>query len=135
MSKWAHLCKSMPKFVGRCLNCILLAKAGQVISRFIKLMSQTNRVVPTDVRIEMMNSVVTFNTAMINAGVQLAPKNHATIHMAFNAGFMGNPAYYSTYEDEHENGLVASTGRGAHMTPACFSFTTMTKIYVMKAKL
>ena len=35
----------------------------------------------------------------------------------------GNPKYYSTYEDESENGIVASIGRASHM--ATFAFTVL----------
>ena len=58
----------------------------------------------------MVNHVVLYKAA----GGHLVYKHHGAIHMVLLAGFQGNPKSVSTYENEHENGVVAKIGVRVH---------------------
>ena len=58
------------------------------------------------------------------------PKHHRVIHLTFNSHFAGNPSYYTTFEDEHENGVAAAVGRSVH--PVLFGFNVLRKQIAME---
>ena len=98
--------------------------------RYMHHMKQGQRVSPTNVGQEMLRLCTTFNVATMAAGISPVPKNHSFLHMTANIADMGNPAWYSTYEDESENGFVAKVGRSAH--PLMFPFTVLVKLDVKR---
>ena len=110
-----------------------LVRAGDAIERYAMLLKTEPRVMSMAVRQDMMNCAIGFNMSYKAAGGHEVPKFHSFIHMTYGIGFMGNPAYYSTYEDESENGLVARIGRSTSMCQ--FSFSVLVKLHVSKARL
>lgn len=63
---------------------------------------------------ELMHHAVKHNTCYGLAGGVYVPKHHSFIHLTMGAPWAGNPGSYSTYQDEHENGLVARQGKLTH---------------------
>ena len=47
-------------------------------------------------------------------GLKMVPKHHCLVHWALQCRVRGNPDNWSTYEDEHTNGVVARIGARAH---------------------
>ncbi len=47
-------------------------------------------------------------------GLKQVPKHHLMVHWALQARSRGNPDLFATYEDEHNNGIVAAIARRAH---------------------
>ena len=80
-----------------------------------------------------MNKVVHFNTCFKMAGGKLVYKNHGLVHMVYSMNAHGNPAYFSTYEDDHENGEVAIQAKAAHMLR--FAFTVLQRSVVQETHL
>ena len=70
-----------------------------------------------------MQNAVRYNVTFHAAGGILQPKNHALIHMTYNILKHGNPSYYSTYEDEDENGDCRTIGEASHLRT--FQFTVL----------
>ena len=95
-------------------------------------MKREHRVLSLAVRRELMDLCIASITQMRQAGVRMLPKHHSWVHMTHEMWFSGNAQYHSTYEDEHDNGVVASCARGAH--PLLMPFTVLQKIIVAESR-
>eukprot|EP00959_Pyramimonas_sp_CCMP1952_P347507 7278736-Pyramimonas_sp.AAC.1 len=60
-------------------------------------------------------------------------KHHGMVHMVHAMSLHGNAAYYSTHEDESENGEVAQIAQAAHM--AKMAFTVLQRCVVVETHL
>jgi len=92
----------------------LLAKAGASLMDLYATMAEEPRRVSLAGRHKMVESVVNHVVFYRAAGGHLVYKHHGAIHLACMAGFQGNPRHVSTYEDEHENGVIARIGLHVH---------------------
>ena len=85
----------------------LLAKSGALLCRFMQILKQESRRVPVDKQIELMRCAVQHILLFRAAGGICTPKYHRLPHIVRAIWFSGNPSFYSTYEDESENGMIA----------------------------
>ena len=95
-------------------NGKLLARAGVALMEAYDIMHLEPRRMSFKARqgllVAMINHVVCYQAA----GGHLVYKHHGAIHLALMAGWFGNPRHVSTYEDEHENGVLAKIGLRVH---------------------
>ena len=84
----------------------------------------------SQVNAQMMSLAVGFSVAFRAAGGKYVPKNHAFIHMTKNMTEHGNPAYYSTYQDESENGDDRQIAQAVHIST--FNFSVLQRAVVQE---
>ena len=75
----------------------------------------------SQVNAQMMSLAVGFNVAFRAAGGKYVPKNHAFIHMT---------RYYSTYQDESENGDDRQIAQAVHIST--FNFSVLQRAVVQE---
>jgi uncharacterized membrane protein YeaQ/YmgE (transglycosylase-associated protein family) len=92
----------------------LLAQAGEALMEAYQVMEREPRKVSLEGRRQLVAAMVSHVVLYKAAGGHLVYKHHGAIHMALMAGWLGNPRHISTYEDEHENGIIARIGIGVH---------------------
>jgi hypothetical protein len=92
----------------------LLARAGEALMEMYDVMEQESRCMSLAARQHLVSSAVNHVVFYKAAGGHLVHKHHGVIHMALSASNVGNPKCVSTYEDEHENGVVAKIGIHVH---------------------
>ena len=92
----------------------LLALSGQSLLDCYEVMDEEPRRMTLLGREKLISSMVNHVVLYKAAGGHLVYKHHGAIHMVLLAGFQGNPKSVSTYEDEHENGVVAKIGVRVH---------------------
>lgn len=92
----------------------LLARAGEALMDVYQVMAREPRKVSLEGRQQLVAAMVNHVVCYKAAGGHLVYKHHGAIHMALMAGSLGNPRHISTYEDEHENGMIARIGIGVH---------------------
>lgn len=92
----------------------LLAKAGENLMDMYHVMEIEPRVMSLQARQRLLSAMVNHVVLYRAAGGHLVYKHHGGIHMTLMAGWLGNPRHVSTYEDEHENGIVAKVGLHVH---------------------
>jgi len=92
----------------------LLARAGEALMDFYAVMEEESRCMSFKAKHLLVSSAVNHVTFYKADGGHLVHKHHGLIHMALSAGRIGNPKCVSTYEDEHENGVVARIGMHVH---------------------
>ena len=78
------------------------------------VMEEESRCMSFKARRRLVSAAVNHVSFYKAAGGHLVHKHHGLIHMALSAGRIGNPRCVSTYEDEHENGVVARIGLHVH---------------------
>ena len=88
---------------------------------------------PLDSQLALMDACLTFIQCYKAAGGHLLYKFHALVHLTVSACTSGNPAYFSTYWDEHENGVVKTLAEGAHRLT--WTRTVFEKLEVMEELL
>ena len=92
----------------------LLAKAGKALLDVYEVMDVEPRRMSISAQARLIASMVSHVVLYQVAGGHMVYKHHGCIHMALSARYIGNPKYVSTYEDEHENGVVAKIALHAH---------------------
>ena len=92
----------------------LLAKAGDALLCVKRIFKREHRRISPPVVDEMMDACKQHNICFQLAGASLAPKHHRFLHMCDSARVSGNPSYHSTFQDEHENGVVARQSTKCH---------------------
>ncbi len=105
MQKYGHDCGTSGQY---------LAKAGQALLNAYDVMDIEPRRMCILATQRLMSAMVNHVVFYRAAGGHLVYKHHGCIHMALMAGWIGNPKCVSTYEDEHENGVVAKIALVAH---------------------
>jgi hypothetical protein len=92
----------------------LLAKAGEALLENYEVMETESRRMSFESRQRLVTSMVNHVVLYKAAGGHLVHKHHGAVHMALKAGTSGNPKCVATYEDEHENGVIARIGIHVH---------------------
>ena len=92
----------------------LLARAGEALMEMYAVMEQESERMSLAARQHLVSSAVNHVQFYKAARGDLVHKHHGLIHMALSASRVGNPKCVSTYEDEHENGVVAKVGMHVH---------------------
>jgi hypothetical protein len=92
----------------------LLARSGEALMDFYAVMEEESRCMSFKAKRRLVSAAVNHVSFYKAAGGHLVHKHHGLIHMALSAGRIGNPRCVSTYEDEHENGVVARIGLHVH---------------------
>jgi hypothetical protein len=92
----------------------LLAMAGNALLELYETMESEPRVVSFSARKQMVSAMVNHDVFYRAAGGHMVYKHHGALHMVLSAGWHGNPKFVSTYEDEHENGVIARVGLHVH---------------------
>ena len=95
-------------------NGELLAKAGEHLLEAYEVMDMQPRRMSLKARSQLVTAMVNHVVLYRAAGGHLVYKHHGAIHLACSAATMGNPKSVSTYEDEHENGIVAKVALHVH---------------------
>ena len=93
---------------------VLLATAGGALTDWYDMISSEQRRMPVASQIELLARMKTHVACYRDAGCRLVHKHHAVFHLCLSARGAGNPAFYSTYEDEHENGVCARVAENVH---------------------
>ena len=78
------------------------------------IMDEEPRLMPFKSRQRLVDAVVNHVVLYKAAGGHLVHKHHGIVHLALSAEKSGNPKCNSTYEDEHENGIIAQIGLHVH---------------------
>ena len=94
----------------------LLALAGRELMRHYEIMDMESRRMTLKGRQELVTTAVNHCSLYKAVGGHMVHKHHGWIHMSLSAGRTGNPKCVSTYEDEHENGVIALIGGVCHGT-------------------
>ena len=92
----------------------LLAKAGDALLCVKRILKREHRRISPPVVDEMMDACKQHNICFQLAGASLSPKHHRLVHMCVSVSVSGNPSYHSTFQDEHENGVVARQSTKCH---------------------
>ena len=105
-----ELAKRLPKN----RKCALLVKAGQSLLDWYDIIGESSRVVASSRRAELFKHCVNHIVLYKEAGGYMVPKHHCFLHLTQKVTSAGNPACFSTYEDETENGQIAKIGIMVH---------------------
>jgi len=92
----------------------LLARSGEALLDAYKIMDAEPRCMSLKARQGLVADMVNHVSFYKAAGGHMVYKHHGCLHMALSSQFLGNPKHVSTYEDEHENGVVARVGLHVH---------------------
>ena len=92
----------------------LLQRSGLSLMEYYHIMRNEHRKVLQDMQIRLMSACLNHIQLYKKAGGRMVPKHHGMVHLTQSVCTSGNPAYYSTYEDESENGVVAGVGIVVH---------------------
>jgi hypothetical protein len=92
----------------------LLAVAGSSLVAFYDMLRKEQRRLRLADRKKLMGHCINHLQAYRQAGGHMVPKHHGFMHMTRNVAHTGNPRYTGTYEDEHENGIIAEIGQRVH---------------------
>ena len=65
-------------------------------------------------KLRLVNLCKTVLAAYKGASGHMVPKMHGFMHLSRSPSFLGNPYFFSTYQDETENGIVAGIGVSVH---------------------
>ena len=92
----------------------LLAAAGRALLKHYDILDRESRRMSSDSKRLLLEAARDHVLLYKKAGGHLAHKHHGFIHLALSAKLHGNPKCTSSYEDEHENGIVARIGAIVH---------------------
>ena len=95
-------------------NGRLLAAAGQALLKHYDILDRDSRRMPSGSKRFLLETARDHVLLYKRAGGHLVYKHHGIIHLALSAKLHGNPKCASSYEDEHENGIVARIGAVVH---------------------
>ena len=97
-----------------CKKGKLLFQAGKALLKVYMIMDMEPRRMSLTSRRDLLEAMVKHVELYKAAGCHVVYKHHGGIHLARQAAWHGNPKSISTYEDEHENGIVAKIGLQVH---------------------
>ena len=101
------------------LRTDMLIAGGQAAVRFQSTMNSISGWPNTMERQNMLDSLLRHVTLCGQAGMRLLPKHHLLVHAVQRMQHQGNPKAYTTYHDEHLNGMLANMARSAHAWTFC----------------
>ena len=98
-----------------------LLQAGRHLLQWYALCKEHARFMPINAKVELFNAAVNHVVLYKKAGGHLVYKHHALLHLTQLVCSHGNPSYFHTYQDEHENGLMARVGEIVHASTFAIS--------------
>lgn len=108
----------------------LLIESGQALSSMLRIMCERPRVLDANTRSHLLDLARTHILKYQQAGCHMVYKHHALIHLIRSSGFHGNPCFFSTYQDETENGDCAKICGSVHVDK--FSEATLGKLLLLE---
>jgi hypothetical protein len=96
----------------------LLLAAGSSLVEYYDLIYTEHRHMSLSSRQRLMNAAINFLVAYRSYGGHMVPKHHSLVHLTQDSNDNGNPSYFSTYQDEHDNGVIAAIG--GKLSPTTF---------------
>ena len=109
-------------------RCRMLAQAGQHLLRWYAICKQEQRQMPIGTQIELFSEAINHVVLYKASGSHMVYKHHAFPHLTALSCSHGNPSYFSTYQDESENGLIAKIGEAVH--PRTFPISTFERLHL-----
>ena len=91
-----------------------LAASGDALVSYYELCRTEPRNMGIRARLDLMTHAKNHVIAYRRAGGHMVPKHHGFMHLTRGILFSGNPRCTGTYEDEHENGVVAAVALRVH---------------------
>ena len=91
-----------------------LTNAGAALIRVKTSMHTSQRKVHHNILVDSMDNAKRFVLYYRLGGGHMVPKFHRFLHLVRNMIWFGNPKYYSTWYDEHENGMIKKIAMAAH---------------------
>ena len=98
-----------------------LLAAGRALGEFYNIIKVEPRQMPASAQVQLMQAMVNHVVAYKAAGGHLVHKHHLAFHLVQSCCSGGNPSRFGTYEDEHENGIIAAVGESSHGSTWCIS--------------
>ena len=92
----------------------LLKRAGEHLMDYSELLRTEHRCLPVHAHLALFKHCISHIQLYKAAGGICVYKHHGWVHMTIDAAASGNPAFTSTYHDEHENGSLAIIGTVVH---------------------
>ena len=109
-------------------KCRMLAQAGRHLLRWYEICKAEKRTMSIGCRIELFSEAINHVVLYKASGSHMVYKHHAFLHLTALACFHGNPSYFSTYEDESENGLIAKIAEAVHART--FAMSTFERLHL-----
>ena len=81
----------------------MLWNAGVALDSAIDLCRQSPLILPPETRAQLCHLTARHLDLMVRCHVHPVPKCHAFLHFAHASDFLGNPWFYTTFEDESQN--------------------------------
>ena len=103
-----------------------LAVAGQALLDWNAMIDNAQRMLTISERDRLIQLCVRHLINYEMAGGHFVPKHHSWVHMTQAIAKHGNCKHTSTYQDEHENGVVASVASRVH--PLTFTESVFAKL-------
>ena len=110
-------------------SLLMFLQAGQSLSKYWAVMAREPRKRSVVSQQELFQYCLDHIFHYGSAGGHYVPKHHSFLHMSHSTDINGNPPFFSTYEDEHENGVVAGIGCKVH--PNVFCLSVFERLFVL----
>jgi hypothetical protein len=95
-------------------QCSALIAAGDCLLQYMRITRSTPLRMAPNSRQQLIDAVVGYLSLRVAAGIPWKPKCHLLMHMAFEAGWFGNPGLTGTWVDEGLNMQLGMVCRTAH---------------------
>lgn len=93
---------------------ILLLAAGQAALELDQILASCQFDITEESKNDMFDSYLSFGILFERAGGDIKPKFHLLLHCFASSFEKGNPRYYTTYQDESLNGVIAGIAASSH---------------------
>lgn len=110
-----------------------LLLAARSLIRIYQLLRENPRVMPHDVRTELMDQMLRMLHSYKEAGGHLVPKHHLMFHLIRNVSEHGNARAYHCFYDESLNGKIAKIASKLH--PRTFAETVFRRLLFARDEL
>ena len=91
-----------------------LLASGRAAQQVNAVIRECPRVMAVADQQRLLNAYLRHCSLYCRAGGVLAPKHHLMIHYIQRISYLGNPRFYSCYQDESLNGVVVKIARSCH---------------------
>ena len=95
-------------------KCALLHTAGKFLIQWYDTIADTCRVMDRIMQERLFTLALNHVAIYKSAGGHLVHKHHAFVHLSQKVASAGNCGFFSTAEDESENGVIARVGVMVH---------------------
>ena len=110
----------------------LLSEAGECLHAYYHVLNESERTLD-DATCQRLFDLGNLHVQLYKkAGCRMVPKHHVFMHTNASTPEHGSPKWYSTYEDESENGLVARTLRSVHRMTFSLSFFEKVEVHLYR---